>query len=56
MAVETSVQSLRQLVDAIVANDGALFSKLIDGSSALATASFRWTDLGGKSSCYWRAC
>ena len=36
----TSEQSLRQLVDAIVANDGALFSKLIDGSSALATASF----------------
>src|SRR5260370_5031493 len=40
MAVATSVQSLRQLVDAIVANDGALFSKLIDGPSALATASF----------------
>ena len=40
IAVETSAQSLRQLVDAIVANDGALFSKLIDGSPALATASF----------------
>ena len=40
MAVATSDQSLRQLVDAIVANDGALFSKLIDGSSPLATASF----------------
>ncbi len=38
--METSVQSLRQLVDAIVANDGALFSKLVRGSSALATASF----------------
>lgn len=31
---------MRQLVDAIVANDGALFSKLIGESSALATASF----------------
>jgi len=40
MAAGTSVQSLRQLVDAIVANDGALFSKLIDESSALAAASF----------------
>jgi hypothetical protein len=40
MAVETSEQSLRRLVHAIVADDGALFSKLIDGSSALATASF----------------
>jgi hypothetical protein len=40
MAVATSVPALRQLVDAIVANDGALFSKLIDGSSPLATASF----------------
>ena len=40
MAVEPSTQSLRQLVDAIVANDGALFSKLIKGSPALATASF----------------
>jgi ankyrin repeat protein len=36
--VEPSEQSLRKLVDAIVANDGALFSKLIDRS--LATASF----------------
>ncbi len=36
----TSEQSLRQFVDAIVANDAALFSKLIDGSPALATASF----------------
>jgi hypothetical protein len=35
-----SEQSLRTLVDAIVANDGALFSKLMDGSSALAAASF----------------
>jgi hypothetical protein len=40
MAVETSGESLRQLVDAIVANDDTLFSKLIQGSSALATASF----------------
>ncbi|GAC1669237.1 MAG: hypothetical protein NVS9B4_25290 [Candidatus Acidiferrum sp.] len=40
MAVATSGQSLRQLVDAIVANDYALFSKLISGSAALATASF----------------
>jgi hypothetical protein len=40
MAAATSDQSLRRLVDAIVANDGALFSKLIDGASALATASF----------------
>ena len=40
MAVETSEQSLRRLVDAIVANDDALFSKLMDGSPALATASF----------------
>ena len=40
MAIETSAPSLRQLVDAIVANDGALFSKLLDGSPALATASF----------------
>ena len=36
----TSEQSLRTLVDAIVANDGALFSKLLGGSSALAAASF----------------
>jgi Ankyrin repeats (many copies) len=40
MAVETSQESLRQLVDAIVANDDALFSKLIHVSPALATASF----------------
>jgi hypothetical protein len=40
MAVETSEQSLRQLVDAIVANDDGLFSKLIHASPALATASF----------------
>jgi ankyrin repeat protein len=31
---------LRRLVDAIVANDAALFSKLMDGSPSLATASF----------------
>jgi hypothetical protein len=36
----TSEQSLRRLVDAIVANDGALFSRLMNASSALATASF----------------
>jgi hypothetical protein len=40
MAAETSVRSLRQLVDAIVANDSALVSKLIDGSPALATVTF----------------
>jgi hypothetical protein len=40
MTAETSAQSLRQLVDAIVANDSALFSKLMDASPALATASF----------------
>ncbi len=40
MAARTSDQSLRRLVDAIVANDDSLFSKLIDGSPALATASF----------------
>jgi Ankyrin repeats (many copies)/Ankyrin repeat len=40
MAAATSEQSLRRLVDAIVANDSALFSKLIDESSELATASF----------------
>jgi hypothetical protein len=34
-------KSLRRLVDAIVANDGALFSELIDGSPALVAASFR---------------
>jgi len=32
--------SLRRLVDAIVADDGALFSKLMEGSRALASASF----------------
>jgi len=36
----TSEQSLPQLVDAIVANDSALFSKMIGASPALATASF----------------
>jgi len=40
IAAESSDQSLRCLVNAIVANDGALFSKLIDASPALATASF----------------
>jgi hypothetical protein len=38
--VETSEQSLRRLVDAIVADDGALFSKLLHESPALATVSF----------------
>lgn len=38
--MSSSEQSLRQLVDAIVANDDALFSRLTDESSALATASF----------------
>ncbi len=36
----SSEPSLRRLVDAIVANDGALFSRLIDESAVLATASF----------------
>jgi len=36
----TSEQSLRRLVDAIVVNDGTLFSRLLGGSSALATAAF----------------
>ena len=40
MPVQTSAQSLRRLVDAIVANDGVLFSRLIDTSPTLATASF----------------
>jgi hypothetical protein len=40
MAARTSEPSLRQLIDAIVANDSAMFSRLMDGSSALATASF----------------
>ena len=40
MDAGTSEQSLRRLVDAIVANDTALFSRLMDGSLALATASF----------------
>lgn len=35
-----SEQSLPELIDAIVANDGALFSKLIKGSPLLATAHF----------------
>src|SRR5882724_9151112 len=38
--MERSEKSLRRLVDAIVANDGALFSKLLAASPALATASF----------------
>jgi hypothetical protein len=37
---ETLEQLLRRLVDAIVANDGALFSELMNGSPALATARF----------------
>src|SRR6267154_456169 len=40
MAAETLEQSLRRLVNAIVANDGPLFSKLVSDSPALATASF----------------
>jgi hypothetical protein len=40
MDAQTSEQSLRRLVDAIVGNDGALFSRLLDQSSALATMSF----------------
>ena len=40
MDAGTLEQSLRRLVDAIVDNDGACFSRLMDGSSALATASF----------------
>ena len=36
----TSQQALRQLADAIVANDSALFFSLLAGPSALATASF----------------
>jgi hypothetical protein len=40
MDADTSEQSLRSLVDAIVDNDDALFSRLIANSSALATASF----------------
>jgi hypothetical protein len=40
MDAGTLEQSLRRLVDAIVDNDGARFSSLMDGSSALATASF----------------
>jgi len=36
----TSEQSLRRLVDAIVGDDGKLFSTLLGGSSTLATASF----------------
>src|SRR4051812_9133965 len=39
-APEPSERPLRQLVDAIVANDIALFSKLIGESPALATTSF----------------
>lgn len=40
MAAEPSDQALRKFVDAIVANDAALFSKLLEDSSAFATASF----------------
>jgi hypothetical protein len=40
VAAVTSEQSLRRLVETIVANDCVFFSKLIAGSSALATASF----------------
>jgi Ankyrin repeats (many copies) len=40
MAAGKPEQSLRRLVDAIVANDGALFSKLLDESPGLATATF----------------
>lgn len=40
MDAGTSEQALRNLVDAIVDNDEALFSRLMAGSSALATASF----------------
>jgi hypothetical protein len=36
----TASQSLRRLVDAIVNDDAALFSRLLDESSALATSSF----------------
>jgi len=38
--VANSVQSLRRLVDAIVANDSALFTKLLGESPELATGSF----------------
>ena len=40
MDAETSEQRLRRLVDAIVANDTALFAELMDSSPALAAASF----------------
>lgn len=40
MDAGTSEQALRSLVDAIVTNADALFFKLLDESSALATASF----------------
>jgi hypothetical protein len=40
MITATTDQSLRRLVNTIVANDDALFSELMDASSALATASF----------------
>lgn len=40
MDARTSEQSLRSLVDAIVSNDGALYSRLMGESSVLATASF----------------
>jgi hypothetical protein len=38
--VATSEQSLRRLIDAIVTNDDASFSKLLDKSRALAVANF----------------
>src|SRR6185312_2930002 len=41
MTLGTSDKSLRQLVDAIVASDGAVFSDLLDGSPGLAAASFK---------------
>ena len=37
---KTSDESLRRLIDTIVADDGELFSELLRGSSTLATASF----------------
>lgn len=40
MGARTSEVALRELVDTIIANDAALFSTRMAGSSALATASF----------------
>src|SRR4051794_186736 len=40
ISVAPSEESLRRLVDAIVADEGASFSNLIEGSPALAAASF----------------